>query len=213
MTKNNLSYLIILTLLAGMNFACSEFLDEEPGSQTSITEQLSSKKGIIEALNGAYASIEANVRGERFAVYADLQGGNITFTPTLSGNSQGKITTPINIEHLYDFQDEAINSDFASFYAESYDIINQANLILEYVKLLTDASDEEKNQITAEALTMRAYAHYLLTLIYAQNFNFTPDASHLGICPSMFQTPKANRQVALFVRAWKIPPCRLRSSG
>lgn len=181
MTKNNLSYLIILTLLAGMSFACSDFLDEEPGSQTSITEQLSSKKGVIEALNGAYASIEANVRGERFAVYADLQGGNITFTPTLSGNSQGKITTPINIEHLYDFQDEALNSDFASFYADSYDIINQANLILEYVKLLTDASDEEKNQITAEALTMRAYAHYLLTLIYAQNFNFTPDASHLGI--------------------------------
>lgn len=177
----NTAYRIFLIFLISLNFGCSDFLFEEPGSQTSINEQLASKQGLLEALNGAYAAIEENIRGERFAVYPDLQGGNLTFTPTVSGNNKGKITTPINIEQVYGFQDLALNSDFKSFYDESYDIINQANLILEYVDAVPDATDQEKSQITAEALTMRAYAHYLLTLVYAQNYGFTPEASHLGI--------------------------------
>ncbi len=181
MKREKILFSILLTVLVSFNYSCSDFLEEEPGSQTSIDEQLSTKRGIIEALNGTYASIESNVRGERFAVYADTQGGNITFTPSMSGNSQGQITVPINIEKVYDFQDEARTSDFKSFYDESYDIVNQANLILNYVEALKDATTEEKKQMTAEALTMRAYAHYLLNLVYSQNYSFASQANHLGI--------------------------------
>lgn len=161
--------------------SCSSFLEQEPGSQTSITEQLSTKTGVIEALLGTYSSLEANVRGERFAVYADLQGGNLKFTPTASGSFKGRITTPINLENVYNFQDQALSSDLQSFYNESYDIINQTNLILEYVDALSDASTEEKNNIKAHALSIRAYTHFNLTLIYSQNYTYTPNANHLGV--------------------------------
>jgi starch-binding outer membrane protein, SusD/RagB family len=161
--------------------SCSSFLEQEPGSQTSITEQLSTKNGIYQALNGTYASIEANVRGERFAVYADLQGGNLKFSPTISGNNKGLISVPINLENVYNFQDQALNSNLESFYTECYDIINQANLILEYVDLLKDATQIEKNYTKAQALTIRAYTHFLLTLVYAQNYGFSAQANHIGI--------------------------------
>jgi hypothetical protein len=62
---------------------------------------------MLSALNGTYGSLEANVRGERFAVYADLQGGNLKFTPTVTGNNRGQITIPVNLENVYSFQDEA----------------------------------------------------------------------------------------------------------
>ena len=83
--------------------------------------------------------------------------------------------------NIYSFDDLADNSNFAAFYSTSYNIINQANLILEFTDALKDASDTEKNQIKAEALTARAYVHFLLSEIYSQNYGFTADASHLGI--------------------------------
>lgn len=168
--------LILLTLNS-----CSDFLEQEPGSQTSIDQLLSNKTGMLTALNGNYSSLEAVVRGERFAVYADLQGGNIKFTPTATGSNTGQISIPVNIENIYAFQDDAISSDFSSFYDGCYSVINQSNLILEFVDGLQDATTTEISQIKAEATAIRAYSHFLLSLVYAQNYAFSNDASHLGV--------------------------------
>ncbi|MDQ6469722.1 RagB/SusD family nutrient uptake outer membrane protein [Flavobacterium sp. LHD-80] len=177
---NYLKYITIIILIFSLQ-SCSDFLEQEPGTQTSIDELLQNKEGVLKALKGLYVEVEANVRSERFAVYSDLQGGNIKFTPTSSGSSRGQITPALNIREVYSFEDTADNSNFKSFYDASYDIINQANLILEYTPTLTDATEAEKNQIKAEALTIRAYAHFLLSQIYSQNYSYTTDASHLGI--------------------------------
>lgn len=161
--------------------ACSSFLEQEPGSQVSITEQLSNKEGILKALNGIYGALEANVRGERFAVYADSQGGNLKFTPNATGNNKGVITPPINLTNIYAFNDQALSSDFKIFYDGSYAIINQTNLVLEFIDNLPDATTSEKNQIKAEVFSIRAYCHFLLSLAYSQAYNYTPNASHLGV--------------------------------
>lgn len=161
--------------------ACSDFLEQEPGTQISITEQLSNKSGILQALNGVYKNLETNVRTERFAVYADLQGGNLKFTPTGLGNNKGVITAPINLENIYAFNDQERVSDFESFYDDSYAIINQINLILEFIDAVPDATTTEKNQIKAEVLSIRAYSYFLLSLAYCQPYNFTADASHKGL--------------------------------
>jgi len=173
-------YILLFFLVFSLQ-SCSDFLEQEPGTQTSIDELLQNKKGVLQALTGLYTELEANLRGERFAVYADLQGGNIKFTPTSSGSNRGQISPASNLELVYSFDDLALNSNFKPFYDGSYDIINQANLILEYTPALPDATESEKNQIKAEALAIRAYAHFLLSLVYSQDYKYTPDASHLGI--------------------------------
>ena len=175
-----LKYITIAVLIFSVQ-SCSDFLEQEPGLQTSIDELLQNKKGVLTALNGLYREVEANTRGERFAVYADMQGGNIKFTPASAGNSKGQITAAPNVRAVYSFEDLSETSNFKLFYDGSYAIINQANLILEYIPSLPDATDVEKNQIKAEALTIRAYAHFLLSLVYSQNYGYTPNASHLGI--------------------------------
>lgn len=162
--------------------SCSDFLEQEPGTQTSITEQLKNKEGVLQAMRGMYGEVEAAVRTAPFAVYADLQGGNLKFTPTISsGTSNGQITVAGSVTGIYSFDDVAESSNFASFYGNCYDIINQTNLFLEFTDALPDATIEEKNQIKAEALTIRAYIHFLLSEIYAQNYGYTADASHPGI--------------------------------
>ena len=165
-----------------MLHSCSDFLEQEPGTQTSISEQLATKQGVLTALNGLYRELEQNLRTEAFAVYADLQGGNLKFAPSVTtSTTTGSVGISGNVEHIYNFDDLANDSDLASFYTSSYDIINQANLILEFTDALKDATEIEKNQIKAEALTARAYAHFLLNELYSQDYGFTDDASHIGI--------------------------------
>jgi starch-binding outer membrane protein, SusD/RagB family len=172
-------------MLLGITFllqSCNDFLEQEPGTQVSINEQLGTKKGVLQALNGLYYEIGENVRIEAFVVYADVQGGNIKFAPSVITSAKvGSVSVPDKIENVYSFDDQSDDSDLVGFYNTSYDIINQANLILEFTDALQDATDGEKKQIKAEALTARAYSHFLLTEIYSQNYDFTDDASHLGI--------------------------------
>jgi len=160
---------------------CSDFLEQEPGTQISITEQLKTKEGVLQAVNGMYRSLESNLRGGNFAVYADLQGGNLKFTPSKTESSKGQISIPDAVSNIYSFDDQSNTSNLVSFYSNSYSLINQANLLLEFTDALTDATEAEKNQIKAEALTVRAYAYFLLSEVYSQNYGFTEDASHLGI--------------------------------
>jgi len=162
--------------------SCSDFLEQEPGTQTSITEQLKNKQGVLQAMRGIYLEVEGAVRSAPYAVYADLQGGNLKFTPNISnGTTNGQVSVSSNVAGVYAFDDLQESSNFASFYQACYDIINQANLLLEFTDALPDATIEEKNQIKAEALTARAYIHFLLSQLYAQGYDFTPDASHIGI--------------------------------
>lgn len=158
-------------------FSCDDFLNQEPDQQISIDEQLSTKTGILEALNGIYRDIEAT-QSNITLLYADLQGGNLTFTPAVANKT---ISVPTTFENSYSFNDFEQFSDYESYYQEFYEIINQANIILDRFDTYTFLSDEDKNQLQAELLVCRAFAHYQVSLLYAQNYGFTADASHLGI--------------------------------
>ena len=159
--------------------ACSEFLVQEPSTQVSVNEQFSTKEGIHQAVNGMYYNIEGFISGKYF-LYADLQGGNLTFTPD-KNDFILEIPASLGIEEVYQFRDRASDSEFEGFYNEAYQIINAANIIIERSKEAGFLSEQEKKQIRAEALTARAMIHYTLSLLYAQNYSFTVDASHPGV--------------------------------
>ena len=172
--KKNLIYILLISFTF---YACSDFLDQEPGEQISIKEQLSNKNGVLSALNGIYRDIEG-LLSAREIIYADLQGGNITFTPSTVSKL---IEIPTIIENSYNFSDLADESNYETYYSDLYEIINQSNVLLFYFDEFTFLTTEEQNQLKAELLTIRAFAHYQLCIHYAQNYNFTTNASHLGI--------------------------------
>lgn len=188
--KLTFTFLVALLFLLQ---SCSDFLEQEPGTQTSIAEQLKNKQGVLQAIKGLYGELEAAVRSEGFTVYADLQGGNLKFAPLLAdGSTKGQVSVPDNVTGVYAFDDRSDDSDLSSFYGNCYDIINQTNLLLQYTDALPDATDTEKNQIKAEALTIRAYTHFLLSELYSQNYSFTADASHPGI---VYNTASINEKL------------------
>ena len=158
--------------------SCSDFLTREPVEQVSINDQLKNKKGILEALNGAYYQLRSTIQSEVPYLYGDLQVGNLGFSPS---SNTSIITTPTRVVNIYNFDDRKIESNISMFYSDSYQLINNLNLILQYVDNISDATDSEKKEIKAEALAMRALIHFQLYRIYGQNYTYTPDASHLGI--------------------------------
>jgi len=170
-------YKITSLLCLFVLMSCNDFLKVEPGVQISINEQLSSKTGLELALNGIYDDVESLLSSQT-NVYADVQGGNITFSPVISSK---EITIPGAIQNSYNFSDIAQESDYAGVYTSLYSIINQANIILKYFDTFTFLTTDEKNQLEAELLVIRAFSHYQLSLLFAQNYGFTADASHPGI--------------------------------
>ncbi len=170
-------YKILIVCFLFTFFSCDDFLNQEPDQQISINEQLSTTNGVLEALVGIYRDIEA-IQSDVRLLYADVQGGNLTFTP---GVSNKIISVPTVIENSYSFNDFEQESDYENYYAAFYEIINQANVILDRFDTYTFLSVDEKTQLQAELLVCRAFAHYQISLLYAQNYNFTSVASHLGI--------------------------------
>ena len=171
----------VLCLLISLLSGCAGFLEQEPGNQTSIEEQLSDYAGFQAALNGTYSSLEALMRSEAFVVYADLQSGNLSFTPSQLGSRRGQVTVPTAVENVYGFQDLAFDSDLSSFYGNAYTVIAEANYLIARSDSIPDATAPEIDMLQAEALAIRSLAHFLLLQLYGQHYGFTPDASHPGI--------------------------------
>ncbi|MBW2960586.1 RagB/SusD family nutrient uptake outer membrane protein [Mesonia aestuariivivens] len=170
-------YTASLLLLILFQWSCSDFLEQEPGSQISIKEQLSTRKGMLEAVVGMYSLVEENTRFENYAVYGDLNGGNIKFTPNLPS---AQVEVVSKIQEIYNFNDKARESNLEIFYKNAYRIITAANLLIENVENTPFFTIVEQDQIYAEALSVRAYTHFLLLQVYAQNTNFS-EAEKLGI--------------------------------
>lgn len=173
---------IILTIaLLSAVVSCRDFLVVEPIEQVSINQQLSTKKGVLIALNGAYYDLRSStILSLAPYIYADLLSGNLSFSPN---SNTSLISVPSAVANVYNFEVNKIETSntIAGFYSSAYQLVNNLNLILQYVDAIPDATESEKKQIKAEALAMRAYMHFQLYKMYGQNYTYTADASHLGI--------------------------------
>jgi hypothetical protein len=170
----NIIYILLICL--GL-WSCEDFLNREPVEQVSISQQFSSVEGLREALNGAYRRYEEIYSEQNFFVYADAVAGNFKFAP----NRQGIPTIPENFQQVYSFQEDAEEGTYNSTYQNFYSLINALNLILENIDEVPDLANDLRQQVIAETLAMRASAHFELTKLFAQMYNFTVDAQHLGI--------------------------------
>jgi starch-binding outer membrane protein, SusD/RagB family len=159
--------------------SCSDFLTVTPREEVSIDEQFSTLDGCKLALAGGYLKTEELVSSLHF-IYNDLMGGNIAFSPNRTGSNAGLVVIPNEVNLIYGFNEVAENPSLSSFYENSYSVITNLNNIIRFTPLLQEDS-RVINQIMSEALALRAFIHSILVKCYAQPYNFTSNASHLGI--------------------------------
>lgn len=164
-------YYILLAVFTIMLSSCEKILDKEPTDKLSIEDLFIDVAGSKTALAGAYrALLDENHYQKNMMVYPDILGGNIKFSKT----------TNLRLEDIYNVIQDAQTSTMNDSYTTMYSELNNVNNIIKYVPSVSGA-EAEKVKIMAEAKCIRALIHFDLVRIFARPFNFTNDASHLGI--------------------------------
>lgn len=165
--KYRINIIVIVFILAMI--ACNKKLDVPP--QNTVTpDQLTTADDVKGVLFGAYSTFQnANAMGEKYNTFSELliNDGDINWEGTfetygdLAQNTQ--VTTAPEIYQVW---------------ANSYQTINNANIVLNKLNILTGA---EKTEIEGEAKFFRAVAYYYLINLYAAPYSAGNTASAPGV--------------------------------
>lgn len=143
-------------------------------------------KSDIEGYYSEPAAVTAAVYGLHNLFYGLLDKYMISYPEIASDEVVLKTT-----ESTWDlYQNYATTADdevgaIGYLWKNGYQVINNANQIIDHVPALVKEfpnNADELNACAAQALFIRAYTHMGLCLAFGQNYSYTPDASHLGIC-------------------------------
>ncbi len=175
----------IVVLVLGLTGCKKDFLETIPTESTSTKLSMSTLDGCMAAVNGIhrlmYSSVSylGNTRqsaGGQSMLYiiADHMGED--FVAHAAGNGW------FNSSYQWaDHRNEA-NTDNAYQYAYLYQIIGNANLVLDYIDDVPDENKPDyKKIIKAEALCYRAFAHFWAVQMYAKRYDWAGNNSQLGV--------------------------------
>jgi len=150
---------IILTLLVGLSFSCSEsFFDLKPQGRASL-DQLSTKNGINALLIGAYSLLDGVGAGNtgRQSTISNYVFGGISSDDAVKGTDAGDQPEQSFIEQYNWLSD---NTYFLGKWWHSYDGVARCNEVIQIIANVKDMTDAEKTQAIAEARFLRAHYHF-----------------------------------------------------
>ncbi len=176
MKKNNRYTSLLFVALPLLVFlsACSDFLDKDPYDRPATEIALSDIDGLTWAMNGTYdAMCGERYYGRLFIVLGEYMGEDVKQKVDNNGRD--------TYGDVYRFTKDIETDEIERLWEYAYDVLLRANNIIEYLPMSIDGTDEEKNELLAQALFIRALAHFDLVRSYGQNFSYTDEASHLGV--------------------------------
>lgn len=136
-------------------------LNQVPDNSLTTSEALKDYEALTNALNGCYDGLqEPSYYGRDMIVIADLYADNAK----LSSSSTGTFNSIYNI-NLVESDDIA-----TELWDACYDVINRTNNIIAATDSVSDADQEEINQIEGEARAIRALTYFDLLRVFAQTY-------------------------------------------
>ena len=168
--------------------SCSDFLEVDVKGRATIPNFLSDPEGLHAGLVGAYNAVYDYYDGE-FMKYPDVAGNMLTMRAT-----SGAMTNQYNYSSNQTQETEAVGHIWANI----YDAQCNVNNIIQYAPDIIGANPtkaDECRQYLGQAYLLRAMCHFDQCRSYAQPYNYTADASHLGV-PILWKTPGADQNVS-----------------
>lgn len=167
----------IITLLALVfcGTGCSNFLTQEPILSQSTDLTMASFKGLNSAALGLYSPIAgSNWYGANYILDAEMRSGNGKLAD-YGGYGSGRAQTPYNLNYS--------STVTSSVWGTGYYVIGAANNIIENLtnKQSTEVSEQQIKNINAEALFIRALAHFDIVRLFAQPYSKDPNGIGIPI--------------------------------
>lgn len=159
-----------LSLLVVFAIGCTDQLEVEPQQSVSTDAAFESLVDFENAVVGLYSGLQSgNYYGRNFPALMDAASDN--------GNIPDGAGARLTVYYTLDLNP---TNTTVSNWTQAYNVIGRANQVINRIEEI--AGDQStKDQLRAEALFVRALAHFDLMRIYAQDYNFTSDQSHLGV--------------------------------
>lgn len=183
--KTKINILLMGLGLAASLASCSDFLEVDVKGKATIPSFLSDPQGLNAGLVGTYNKMYAYVDNE-FTKYGDV-AGNMASLPSASS---GDMVAQYN----FSSDENQITGAVGYIWRKIYVAQANANNIIEYGPDVADSYPAQRDyclRIVGQALLIRAMCHFDQCRAYAQPYNYTADASHLGV-PILLRTPGAN---------------------
>lgn len=176
---------IILSSILFAFSSCGDFLDVTPTGRTVTPTAFSDMRGMRSAVNGVYYETY-QLYSSNFYAFADLADNIIN----LSENENAA-----NVRRIYNYDYLTTSS---GYWGTIYELLVNVNNIIEYQPSLLDLFPDNKSELEmykGEALFLRALCHFDLCKLYGQPYNYTADASHLGV-PIVLRAPNYDSKPA-----------------
>lgn len=168
--------------------ACSDFLEVDVKGRATIPNFLSDPEGLRAGLVGAYNAMYDYYDGE-FMKYPDVAGNMLSVRAT-----SGAMVNQYNYSSNQTQETEAVGHIWTNI----YDAQCNVNNIIQYAPSVISANPakaDDCRRYLGEAYLLRAMCHFDQCRTYAQPYNYTADASHLGV-PILWKTPGADQNVS-----------------
>lgn len=168
-----IAWVLVTALVTG----CSkDFLNQDPTAATETRHAIKDLAGLRAAINGVYSLMQnENYYGRTMLLLPDLRGDN-EYISVLNSNRYRNLD-----QFIVTANDQYITDTWNQLYA----VVANANMVIQKgpsVILAPSVADStEAVQIVAEAYALRGLVFFDIARLYAQAYNYTPDASHMGI--------------------------------
>lgn len=179
--RSKFATLAMLGLLGLSATSCSDFLEPTPQTSVDRNDVFTDLEGARGAVIGIYGALtSADYYGLLYPVFADLAADNLAHTGTFPTYAQVKnrniLTDNVNGQNIY--------------YA-IYRTINRANNVIAQVPGIASISEEQRNVFVAEALFLRANAHFDATRYWGDVAIVVTPTSEADATLNVSRSPRA----------------------
>ena len=168
LTMKKMKYIVLLMgALMFTTTSCDDFLDITPDGQVKRDPLLSTPEGIEDALYGAYSQMRQQT----------LYGQELHFS-TLEILSQTMWcygSTGVTAMSSYKWDHSSVKGVFESVWTAMYKNISNVNSVLN-APLVAEATEYPYTLYRGEALGMRAFMHFDLVRLFAEQYTVNPAA-------------------------------------
>jgi tetratricopeptide (TPR) repeat protein len=170
LNKYKITILTVAVGIATVLPSCRKDLFEEPLTSLSPSSAFETAERVEKAAIGMYDQLQnSEFFGGRILIYADIRG--------IDANPNGQFG------NMYQFN--TVNSADGTVglaYGAAYRTIGESNLFLKNLSVASNVVAPAKaSQYTGEAEFIRSLCYFYLVNMWAQPYNFTPGATHLGV--------------------------------
>jgi hypothetical protein len=175
----NLARVSALSAVLLMGVASCNVLQQDPPTALTEAEAFANTDRISKSAVGMYDALQnAEFLGGRALIYSDVRSDDTNASPYFSTIVNTASTLPNDA-----YATNAWTGGYRTVYGVNY-FLQQLNLNA------SNTTPDLVSQYTGEGEYIRALVYFNLVNLYAQPYNFTADASHLGV-PIQLTAPDA----------------------